>query len=410
MFTKLSFIIIMMFLFSNVYAEITDEDKVKILTNYLVQERSQGIDAELSTLTHASPEYKALKKKKASITMAARNEAVATVYGKPKFESLVYDDGSEMFFGRIVSTNGNFEREVNFYMPKKRARAFKKKLDKGRIEIEHAFENSELVFKEIELSYRGVEYPLHVQTSNTFTLKLGGYFIGVQDTELSTTKNGIGATLNLQDLFDMKEKVSVARMNMMYKFNPKHRIEASWYALKSTSSNNVSTDFIFDGKEYQASADISFYMNIDTYKINYVYAAYQTNKLELSFRVGLHITSLSTGLTAGYNVGDVSQRFDSDSLSITAPLPVIGLGLNYEIIPALSLTYTIDYFAISYDSTVSGSMVDSLLSLDYQFNRYIGIGGGVNTTNMRFSGKTEGTELKYNDEVAGLIGYVILSY
>ncbi len=390
------------------YAQLNSEDQVYILTDYLLREKGKDIDKKLKTLTPASPEYKALLTKKRALQTKARNEAIATVYGKPKFKHLVYDDNSEIFFGRIISSNNNFIRDVNFYMPRKRARSFKKNIETGRIEIEHLFKNNTLEFKDIELEYAGVTYPLNIVRPNTFTLKLGGYFIGIQDTNIYTQKNGVGATINLQDLFDMDEKVSVGRVNAVYKFNPKHRIEASWYSISSKSSK--SADFIFNDVSIDASADININFDTDIYKINYVYSVYKTSKLEFSFRAGFHITKITTGYNATYNVNQVNESIEQDSIAITAPLPVLGIGLNYAFSPELHLNYTIDYFALSYDSSVSGAMSDSLISLDYNFNRYVGIGGGINRTQMRFKAIDQDTEFGLRDDVAGFIGYLILSY
>lgn len=401
----------MIFVFNfTLIAEISDSDKVNILTDYLVKEKNREVDQKLSQVEVDSLEQEALLQEKENTTVRARNEAVATIYGKPTFKSLVYDDDTEMFFGRIVSQNGNFEKDVNFYMPKQRARAFKKNLEGGRIEIEHVFDDNELVFKEIELNYEGVNYPLHVAIPNTFTLKLGGYFVGAQDTVLSAKKNGIGATLNLQDLFDMESEVNVLRVNAAYRFNPKHSIEASFYSLKSSSERTVDTSFEFDGETINAGAALDIYFNTDIYKVNYVYSAYRTNKLEFSFRAGLHITALETGLSARYNLGTASESIQKSSISITAPLPVVGLGFDYEIMPKLNLNFAVDYFAISYDSTVSGSMSDSVLTLDYRFSKYIGIGGGFNRTQLNFKAKDEDTVVEFNNDVAGVLGYVIVSY
>ena len=394
----------------SVSAAISDTDKIYILTDYLIKEKSREVDHKLSKVEADSLDHEALLIQKEKITIRARNEAVATIYGKPTFKSLVYDDDTEMFFGRIVSQNGNFEKDVNFYMPKKRARAFKKRLEEGRIEIEHAFDDDEIVFNEIELNYEGVNYPLHVNTPNTFTLKLGGYFVGIQNTDVSAIKNGIGGTLNLQELFDLKQEVNVGRINAAYRFNPKHRVEVSWYALKSNGEHSIAKEFEFNGETIQAGAFVDMYFNTDIYKINYVYSAYHTNKLELAFRVGLHITSIDTGLNAGYNINQVSESHQTAAVSVTAPLPVLGLSLDYEIIPDLNLNYTIDYFAFSYDSSVSGAMSDSVLSLDYMFNRYIGVGGGLNRTQMQFKARSEETKLELNNDVAGVLGYVIFSY
>jgi len=403
-------LILLSLLLTPVMAEVSDEDKVYILTEYLLKEKRKGMLQELRSLTPASPEYKALQQRKRALTVEARNEAIATVYGKPKFVNLVYDDSSEMFFGRIVSTKGNFVRDVDFYMPRERARAFKKKIEEGRIAIKHVFDGNKLEFQEIALAYKGVTYPIHTVYPNTFTLKLGGYFIGVQDTEIYTKKNGVGATLNLQELFEMEEKVSVARINAVYKFSPRHRIEASWYSLSNTSSKKANFEFNDKIINIDANAALDIYFNTDIYKLNYVYSAYRTSKLALDFRVGLHITQIETGYDASYNLNSINESFEADSVAVTAPLPVFGLGLAYEIVPNLMFNYTVDYFAISYDSTVSGAMSDSIVTLDYQFNRYVGIGGGINRTQMRFKATVDETEFGLRDDVAGLIGYMIFSY
>ena len=389
-------------------ADISSEDKVYILSEYLAREKSKDLDKALKTLTPASPEYKSTILEKNALQAEARSIAIATVYGKPQFKQLVYDDNSETFFGRVVSTNNNFIRDVNFYMPRKRARAFKKKMDAGQLEIKHVFKNNTLEFKDIELEYAGVKYPLSTVQPNTFTLRLGGYFIGVQDTNIYTQKSGIGATINLQKLFDMDQKVSVGRINAVYKFSPKHRIEASWYSVNSESSQ--SADFVFNDIPIDASADLNIYFSTDIYKLNYAYSVYKTNKFEFSFRAGLHITKVTTGYQATYNINEINETLEEDAIGITAPLPVLGFGLTYALTPKLTLNYAIDYFALSYDSSVSGSMSDSLISLDYNFNRYIGIGGGLNRTQMRFKATDKDTEFGLRDDVAGLVGYLIFSY
>jgi len=389
-------------------AQISSEDQVYILSDYLMHKKSKELDKTLKTLTPSSPEYKAISLKKSTLQVETRNTAIASVYGQPLFENLVYDDNSETFFGRITSTNENFIHDVNFYMPKRRARAFKKNLKSGRIEIEHVFNNNQLEFKDIELHYKGVSYPINRVMPNTFTLKLGGYFIGIQDTSIYTQKNGIGATIDLQDLFDMDEKVSVGRVNAIYKFSPKHRVEFAWYSIHSESSK--SADFVFKDVPINASAGLNIYFNTDIYKINYAYSVYKTSKFEFSFRAGFHITRIKTGYDARYNINEINESFEEDAIAITAPLPVLGLGFNYDFSPNLRFNYTVDYFALSYDSSISGAMSDSVISLDYNFNRYIGIGGGLSRTQMRFKAKDEGTEFGLRDDVAGILGYLIFSY
>jgi len=184
-------------------ADISDEDKIRILSDYLINKESKD-------------------------PVAARNEAIATVYGKPKFKNIIYDDASEMFFAQVVSQNGEFVKDVNFFMPRERALTFKKDLEAGKIEIEHAFDDNDIVIKGIELNYAGVNYPLNVKDSTSMTLKIGGYFIGDQNTEVLAKKNGIGVNLDLQDVLGMQTKTNVMQVKGFYKFNDSHKVELSY--------------------------------------------------------------------------------------------------------------------------------------------------------------------------------------
>ncbi len=183
-----------------------------------------------------------------------------------------------------------------------------------------------------------------------------------------------------------------------------------WKHLGIESSKSNSFTFKDENINIDANAALDLYFNTDIYKLNYVYSAYKTSKLELDFRVGLHITQIETGFDVSYNINKVNESFEADSITVMASLPVFGIGLAYEIVPHLMFNYTVDYFAISYDSTVSGAMSDSIVTLDYQFNRYVGIGGGTDRTQMRFNATVDGTEFGLRDDVTGLIGYMIFSY
>jgi len=365
-------------------AEINDRDKILVLTDYLVEKEGRDI-------------------------VEARNEAIATIYGEPQFEDLVYDDESEMFFARVVSQKGNFSKEVNFYMPRQRAINFKENLNDGLIKIEHAFDNNEIVIREVELSYKGVEYPLSVYDPSTITLKVGAYFVTSQNTEILAKKNGVGAAVNLQDMLGMKTDTEVLRVNALYKFNARHKVEFSYYNLENSAHKETQKAFDYNGQTIAAGASLDSTFQTEIYKLNYIYSAYQTNKLNLSFRAGLHITGISTSIKGEFGLDQDTETIQDSSVSVTAPLPVAGLGLEYKISNEFSLNYTIDYFFVSYED-VTGSMTDTLLSLDYKYNHYIGLGVGFNSTKTRVEAQSGKSSFNVRHEVYGALAYLIFNY
>jgi len=381
---KTLLILLSLFSVHSLNADIRDAEKIKILTEYLVQEEGKKL-------------------------IQARNEAIATIYGKPLFENLIYNDTSEMFFGSIVSERGGFKREINFYMPKTRAREFQKNLAAGKIEIEHAFDNNNIVIKNIDVEFKGVHYPLSVDYANTITFRIGNYFLAHQNTEVLAEKNGIGGTINLQDVFNMTENTNVFRFDAHYKFSPNHALEFSYYTINNSHTKAIGEPIEWNGY-YIKDGTLSVQFDTDIYKLNYIYSAYRTDKIDLSLRAGLHITTLTTGITgkADTNKGEVYIGKESD-VHFTAPLPVVGIGLKYKIIPRLYVNYTVDYFFLSFDD-VQGSLVDSLLSLEYQYNRYIGAGVGLNATNSHLKTTVKDVNYELQNEVSGFLAYIILSY
>ena len=381
---KTLLILLSLFSFYTLHADISDDEKIKILTEYLVQKEGKQL-------------------------IQARNEAIATIYGKPLFEDLIYNDTSEMFFGSIVSERGSFKKDINFYMPQTRAIEFQKNLAAGKIEIEHAFDDNDIVIKSIEVEFKGVYYPLKVNDTNTITFRIGNYFLAHQNTEVMAEKNGIGATINLQEIFDMTEQTDVFRFDAHYKFSPNHALEFSYYTINNNRTKAIGEPIEWNGY-YIKDGTLSVKFDTDIYKLNYVYSAYRTNKIDLSLRVGLHITGLTTGITgkADTDKGEVYLG-EQSTVQLTAPLPVIGIGLKYEIIPRLYVNYTVDYFFLSFED-VQGSLVDSLLSVEYQYNRYFGAGLGFNATNSHLKTTVEDVNYELQNEVSGFLAYIILSY
>jgi hypothetical protein len=339
----------------------------------------------------------------------ARSKALASIYGKPKLEGLIYDLNSEIYFGKITTQNNNFTKDISFYMPKERAYDFYKNKDSANIKFIHHGDNDDITFSEIELNYKGIDYPLKVIDKPTYTIKIGGYFIGTQNTDFKATKNGIGGVVNLQDLLGMEQKTNTFRFDAIYRLNAKHKFYFSYYDIKNSNTKIVSKDFTFDGEEINAGAKVSSNFDTTIYKFVYEYSAYKTNKLDLLFRVGVHTTTIDMGLNAEVTLNDNSKSYMADNINVTAPLPVLGLGLEYEINKSFSLNYTVDYFYLSF-SEISGSMTDTVLALDYKYNKYVGLGFGINATKIRVEAEDEETKLKLNHDVAGFIGYMIFAY
>jgi len=240
-----------------------------------------------------------------------------------------------------------------------------------------------------------------------FQLRLGGYLLADQDTDIRLSHSGIGVTMNLQDTFKLDTSAQVFRLDGYYRLSPKHSIEVAWYAIHNSSS--TTEDFVWDDLNISNQGHLNTFFNTDIYKVNYVYSFYHSDQVELGLSAGLHITKIAIGFDGSYQSNGVDTN-KKEEVGVTAPLPVVGMRLNYNILPSLSVKYSVDYFFVTFEG-VAGSMSDALLTLDYRVFDNFGLGIGINSTRMRFKADVgEEGELKLNHDVSGGLIYATVNF
>ena len=247
------------------------------------------------------------------------------------------------------------------------------------------------------------------EVPDDFQLRLGGYILADQDTDIGVSKNGGGVNINLQNLFEMEATTQVFRLDGYYRFTPKHAMEFSWYSINNSSKTEANIDFEWDDRNITASGALDTFFNTDIYKVNYLYSFYHTPEVELALSAGLHITAIEVGFSGSYKTDGASDNSGEDA-KVAAPLPVIGFRLDYNITPALSVKYSVDYFFLTIGD-YSGALSDSLITVDYRILRNFGIGVGFNSTRMRLEAKLDdGALLNVNHDVAGGLVYGTLNF
>jgi len=238
-------------------------------------------------------------------------------------------------------------------------------------------------------------------------LRLGAYLLADQSTDVKLSNKGLGVTINLQDTFEMESAAQVLRFDGYYRFNPRHAVEFSWYRIHNTS--HTDKDFSFGDVNNSNHATLETFFNTDIYKVNYLYSFYHTDKVELALGAGLHITALDVGVKGDVTT-DNGAKVNGESAKFTAPLPVVGFRLQYNILPELSVKYAVDYFFITFDGA-TGTLNDSLLTVDYRITRHFGMGVGFNSTRMRLEADVgDESKLNVNHDVAGGLVYATMNF
>lgn len=250
---------------------------------------------------------------------------------------------------------------------------------------------------------------------DTLQLRLGAYLLADQETELrADTRKGVSGVVNLQELLDMETTQQVFRVNGYYRFAPNHRVEAAWYSIDNSSYKTLESDFSWvdrEGNDINITAGTTLSSRFDTeiYKVNYTYAFYRSDKVELGLGAGLHITKIDIGFNGNVDVNGTTEPINAQSVSTTAPLPVVGFRLHYKILPELSVEYATDLFLIAFEN-VEGGLHDTVLTLDYRFSRFVGAGIGFNRTEMLLISDEGDYDLRVSHDVSGGLAYISFHY
>jgi hypothetical protein len=239
---------------------------------------------------------------------------------------------------------------------------------------------------------------------DTFMLRLGGYHAANADTimRLDANQLPVGTYIDFHDTLGGDTTTTVFRMDGLYRFNDKHGIGISWYALRFTGSTVLGQDIEWGGHPITAGVQVDSKLNFDVYKINYQYSVYHNDKIELGASVGLHIMRISAGITAnGKSQGDEA---------VTAPLPEIGLFADYKFTPRFSAFYNYQWFFINYQDKVKGGLQDFLFGLEYRVIRNVALGVAYNRFAVNLKAQQDTTTLYLNTNWNGGMLYGALYF
>lgn len=225
-----------------------------------------------------------------------------------------------------------------------------------------------------------------LMAEDTFRIQVGSQILADQTTEVSYGRNGASASLDVEDFFGMDTDNQVFRLDGYYRFSNEHRIEFAYFGINSSGTKTVTNAFEWgEGNTIEAGADVTSHFNVDIYKINYTYSFYRSEKVEMGVGAGLHVTGLDVGIHAQGTVNGTPGSIYADSTNITAPLPVVGFRLRYDITDDLEINFNYDFFAIKIGD-YKGNIHNTTLMFDYAITDNFGIGAGLDLYSLSFEG------------------------
>ena len=159
---------------------------------------------------------------------------------------------------------------------------------------------------------------------------------------------------------------------------PYLHIDLKYYDLSVQKRDETDDQITID-----AGSEVSSSMLYDIVKVGYYWSFHHTDKVELSFGGGLHISKFEVDLDVKTDSTGNPTTQESRRVAHTVPLPTLGIALNYRINPSLYWFLKAEGFYMKYDDW-DGSYSETQLGIEYAIMDNVGIGAAVGAAQRVF--------------------------
>jgi opacity protein-like surface antigen len=215
---------------------------------------------------------------------------------------------------------------------------------------------------------------------------------------LDGDNTGSGSTTDLVDDLGVDDDDSMIRAGASFRFNENHAIGFSWYDINLSGSETIDESLQIDDNIFTGGGQVNSKVDLTLYLLHYNWSFYHSDDLEMTLSPGVYL-------------GDFQAKFKGNAVIDTAdpvpviqertvkedffaPLPTVGLGVQYHLLPRLTANIRADFFYVDIND-VQGGMVDILAGLEYRVFKHFAVGIAYNWLMLDLeneSGKSDGWE------------------
>lgn len=271
----------------------------------------------------------------------------------------------------------------------------------GPAALAHAQDGDSMTSSDAYTRWNGVRDKVAVQ--------VGGYFV-THSTFARLQPRGLPTIpgLDLESDIDMPGSTTDFRLDGYVRFGNRHRLRVGWWQMNRDVVDTLTARIEWGDEIYEASTDIAARWDTQVIKAEYRYSVFKGDRFDIGAALGFFIMNVETGIGLAADAGSIA----SDSKK-TAPLPMLGLDVEYEIAKRWLIRGSGQYFAISIDDTIDGSWLEARAAIEFVPLKNFGLGLGYNYADVDLDiSLTEGriSEFEYTYQINGPHLYLIATF
>lgn len=216
-----------------------------------------------------------------------------------------------------------------------------------------------------------------------FILQASLYFPRVDSSvRVDATNGSIGTEVDFENDLGLDKRATLPAFMAEWRPGDDWVFTGEYYALGRDTSFAIEPELTIGHTVYPVDAMLSSGFDSDIYRFTIGNRVFQGENYEIGLAVGLHGTNFSIYIEGEGTAGEGGGSFRSETRSIFAPLPTVGIFAAAEPIDRVYLGARFDWLSLSIDE-YSGRLINTEFTAAYRVHKNIDIGASYRFVNYR---------------------------
>jgi hypothetical protein len=218
-----------------------------------------------------------------------------------------------------------------------------------------------------------------------WVIAVGGYLTEFKTDASVGAGRALGTSIRFEDQLGMDADQSVIRLDGLRRFGDRHAIGFGLWTLNRAGTAAIDRRIEYDGNVFDVGAEINSQLDTGWLRVDWRYSLLRTDKGEAGFSAGLSVYEFDARLeglaTVSDGTGGTVLAAVRAEESVLAPVPTIGMFMNYAIRPNLIFRVKADFLDLDVGD-FEGKVTDTMLLFEWYFSRHVGVGVGANKSDI----------------------------
>lgn len=204
-----------------------------------------------------------------------------------------------------------------------------------------------------------------------FSLNLGG-FVTSLNSDVSIGVRNVGISVDVEKALGLDTNMSVFRGDAILRLGDsrRHRLDFGFLDLKRSGTKTLGRDVTIGDTVYPLGTTVEAEFDFSLFKGAYSYSLVQDAKIDFGLGIGLYVAPIKFRISS-------TRSAAVEEESVTAPLPFLGVRLDYAITPKLFIKQSVDFFYMEYNQ-FKGRLLDAKIGIEYNIWKHFGLGLAYN--------------------------------